>query len=187
MCFHGNQLSWAIKHPLISLCLKYHSPGFICFPTILAPVFSSLDEIYCTLLHELHIRLCRWFVTFNGWVLSFAEDGESSCWFLVARISSACWDFVDNARRTKGTKAIFIPISSSIPILFNCLELRCYVDKTKKPDRATMRPGRVSACIDHVTCMERQMDEHVGWLIICFSIGSWRGQKQPRMAVFALA
>ena len=47
MCFHGNQLSWAIKHPLISLCLKYHSPGFICFPTMLAPVISSLDEIYC--------------------------------------------------------------------------------------------------------------------------------------------
>ena len=49
MCFHGNQLSWAIKHPFISLCFKYHSPGFICFSTVLAPVISSLDEIYCTL------------------------------------------------------------------------------------------------------------------------------------------
>ena len=48
MCFHGNQLSWAIKHPLISLCFKYYFPGFICFPTMLAPVISSLDEIYCT-------------------------------------------------------------------------------------------------------------------------------------------
>ena len=47
MCFHGNQLSWAIKYPVISLYLKYHSPGFIRFPTMLAPVFSSLDEIYC--------------------------------------------------------------------------------------------------------------------------------------------
>ena len=47
MCFHGNQLSWAIKHPVISLYLKYHSPGFICFLTTLAPVISSLDEIYC--------------------------------------------------------------------------------------------------------------------------------------------
>ena len=28
-----------------------------------------------------------------------------------------------------------------------------------KPDQATMRPGWVSACIDHVTYMERQMDE----------------------------
>ena len=28
-----------------------------------------------------------------------------------------------------------------------------------KPDRATMRPGCVSACIDDVTYMERQMDE----------------------------
>ena len=27
-----------------------------------------------------------------------------------------------------------------------------------KPDRATMRPDCVSACIDHVTYMERQMD-----------------------------
>ena len=63
-----------------------------------------------------------------------------------------------------------------------------------------MRPDFVSACIDHVTYMERQMDEQMGetteylkealktcWLIICFSIGSHRGQKQPRNAVFAQA
>ena len=31
-----------------------------------------------------------------------------------------------------------------------------------KPDRATMRPGCVSACIDHVTYMERQMDKQTG-------------------------
>ena len=72
MCFHGNQLSWAIKHPVISLCLKYHSPGFICFPTILAPVISSLDEIYCTrssistfLAMEKHIILFFGEVTFS--------------------------------------------------------------------------------------------------------------------------
>ena len=65
MCFHGNQLSWAIKHPVISLCLKYHSPGFICFPLILAPVISSLDEIYCMLIfynnrsQAFDIPLCR--------------------------------------------------------------------------------------------------------------------------------
>ena len=47
MRFHGNQLSWAIKHHFISLCSKYQSPGFNCFPTMLAPVISSLDEIYC--------------------------------------------------------------------------------------------------------------------------------------------
>ena len=47
MCFHGNQLSWGIKHPLISLWSKYCSPGFICLSTVLAPVISSLDEIYC--------------------------------------------------------------------------------------------------------------------------------------------
>ena len=31
-----------------------------------------------------------------------------------------------------------------------------------KPDRATMRPDCVSTCIDHVTYMERQMDEQTG-------------------------
>ena len=34
--------------------------------------------------------------------------------------------------------------------------------KKNKPDRATMRPDCVSACIDHVTYMERQMDEQMG-------------------------
>ena len=47
MCFHGNQLSWVIKHPFISLYSKYHSPSFICLSIMLAPVISSLDEIYC--------------------------------------------------------------------------------------------------------------------------------------------
>ena len=31
-----------------------------------------------------------------------------------------------------------------------------------KPDQATMRPGCVSICIDHVTYIERQMDEQTG-------------------------
>ena len=47
MCFHGNQPSKAIKHLIISIFFKYHSPGFIYFSTILAPAISSLDEIYC--------------------------------------------------------------------------------------------------------------------------------------------
>ena len=47
MCFQGNQLLEAIKHPFISLCFEYYSPGFICFSTMLAPVIPSLDEIYC--------------------------------------------------------------------------------------------------------------------------------------------
>ena len=53
MRFYGNQLSWAIKHLFITLCFKYHSPSFICVSIMLAPVISSLDEIYCTslLLH----------------------------------------------------------------------------------------------------------------------------------------
>ena len=43
-------------------------------------------------------------------------------------------------------------------------------------------------------CMERQMDKQTGektlktcWLIIYFSVGSHRGQKQPRNAIFAQA
>ena len=47
MRFHSNQLSSAINLPFISLCFEYHSPGFICFSAMLAPVISSLDEIYC--------------------------------------------------------------------------------------------------------------------------------------------
>ena len=47
MRFHSNQLSWAIKRPFISLSLKYHFPDFILFSTMLAPIMSCLDEIYC--------------------------------------------------------------------------------------------------------------------------------------------
>ena len=42
MCFHSNQLSWGINHPLISLW------SFIRLSTMLAPLISSLDKIYCT-------------------------------------------------------------------------------------------------------------------------------------------
>ena len=49
MCFHGNQISWGINHSFISLYSKYQPPGFICSPIMLAPVISSLDEIYCTI------------------------------------------------------------------------------------------------------------------------------------------
>ena len=49
MCFHGNQLSWGIKHPLISIWSKYRSLSFIRFSTMLAPVISSLDEINCSI------------------------------------------------------------------------------------------------------------------------------------------
>ena len=48
MCFHGNQPSWGINHSFISLYFKYQSPRFTSIPVILAPVISSLDEIYCT-------------------------------------------------------------------------------------------------------------------------------------------
>ena len=52
MRFHGNQLSWTIKHPFINLNFKYHPPGFVSVSTMLAPVISSLDEIYCTRLAQ---------------------------------------------------------------------------------------------------------------------------------------
>ena len=63
MRFHSNQLSWAIKHPFISLCFKYHSFGFICFSTMLSPVNSSLDEISCIYIRGLtknpNLPLCQ--------------------------------------------------------------------------------------------------------------------------------
>merc|ERR1711911_253375 len=51
-----------------------------------------------------------------------------------------------------------------------------------KPDRATMRPGRVSACIDHVTYMERQMDEHVGWFNLVDHLFQYRISPWPETA-----
>ena len=42
---------------------------------------------------------------------------------------------------------------------FVCILGKKIFHSENKPDRATMRPGRVSACIDHVTYMERLMDE----------------------------
>ena len=69
-----------------------------------------------------------------------------------------------------------------------------------KPDWATMRPGCVSVCIEHVTYLNRQMDKQTdettrvvkeslkSWLsIIWLSIGFHRGQKQLKNADFALA
>ena len=47
MCFHGNRVSWGINHSFISLYSKYQPPSFICSSIMLAPVISSLDEIYC--------------------------------------------------------------------------------------------------------------------------------------------
>ena len=48
MCFHGNRISWGINHSFISLFSKYQLHSFICSSIMLAPVISSLDEIYCT-------------------------------------------------------------------------------------------------------------------------------------------
>ena len=69
-----------------------------------------------------------------------------------------------------------------------------------KPELATMRPDCVSACIDHVTYMDRQMVKQTNEttrvvmeaLEICFPLsrfseGSYRGQNQLKIAVFAQA
>ena len=79
MCFHGNQLSWAIKRPVINLCLKYHSPGFICSSTILAPVISSLDEIYCIFFFSGRISRARVPAkTIEGPLIFARKSGEMS-------------------------------------------------------------------------------------------------------------
>ena len=57
MCFHGNQISWGINHSFISLYSKYQPPSFICSSIMLAPVISSLDEIYCTSSLFFHINV----------------------------------------------------------------------------------------------------------------------------------
>merc|ERR1712013_509465 len=63
-----------------------------------------------------------------------------------------------------------------------------------KPDQATMRPGCFSACINHVTyvCSDKWTNRRMRrlktcWLIICFSVGSHRDQKQPKNLFFAQA
>ena len=42
MCFHGNQLSWGIKHPLISLRSKYCSPARLRLKNFPRSVSSSI-------------------------------------------------------------------------------------------------------------------------------------------------
>ena len=51
MHFHGNQLSWAIKHHFISLYFKYQSHKYICLPAMNSPIFPSLDDIYCSIFY----------------------------------------------------------------------------------------------------------------------------------------
>merc|ERR1712074_430225 len=85
--------------------------------------------------------------------------------------------------------------SSPSRLLRNALKLFLVNLFKNKPDRATMRPGRVCACIDHVTYMGRQMDKQTGLSskggsrnkLVDHLLGSQRGQKQSRNAVFALA
>ena len=66
MCFHGNRISWGINHSFISLYSKYQPPSIICSPITLAPVISSLDEIYCTFLHSAVVAVGRGSTVFVG-------------------------------------------------------------------------------------------------------------------------
>ena len=60
----GNVFPWQpsiIKNKsfFTNLHFKYQPPNFICSPIMLAPVISSLDEIYCTISKNdaIHIHL----------------------------------------------------------------------------------------------------------------------------------
>ena len=59
MCFHGNRISWGINHFFISLYSKNQPLSFICSSIMLAPVISTLDEIYCSWkIREMHFVMC---------------------------------------------------------------------------------------------------------------------------------
>ena len=59
MCIHGNQVLWQINHCFIRSYFKYQPPSFICSPIMLAPVISSLDEIYCTFREKIEIHALK--------------------------------------------------------------------------------------------------------------------------------
>ena len=115
MCFHGNQLSWGIKHPLISLWSKYHSPAFIRLSLMLAPVISSLDEIYCTL-SGAHI-------TWGHWTLKLTLDPPNGqCRFWTARnsIDRCCVLNKFTQDRSDTLRSIEVQISLYLITLGNC-------------------------------------------------------------------
>ena len=47
MCFHGNQLSWGIKHPLITLPSKDHFPLYLCFHNACSHYLKSRRDQLC--------------------------------------------------------------------------------------------------------------------------------------------
>ena len=85
MCFHGNRVSWGINHSFISLYSKYQPPSFICSSIMLAPVISSLDEIYCILISSKSLPLPTLTILRLEWILSYCKEctgyGEITiCW-----------------------------------------------------------------------------------------------------------
>ena len=79
MCFHGNQLSWGIKHPFISLNSKYQSLKYVCLLIMNAPVFPSLDDIYCR---------C-------GGIILLSND----CFYRIHVIRKKCWRSTDEQNK----------------------------------------------------------------------------------------
>ena len=69
-------------------------------------------------------------------------------------------DLLTDVMKTKGKKYTRQKMTENkIPMR----NLKVVTSKTRnKPDRATTRPDCVFAFIDHVTNMERQMDEQTG-------------------------
>ena len=49
MFFHGKKLSWAKKHPSISLYFKYHSLGFTVEPRSNGPAFNGIPPLTDTI------------------------------------------------------------------------------------------------------------------------------------------
>ena len=84
MCFHGNQHPSSIKHPFISLYLKYQFLSFICLPVMNSPIFPSLDDIYCTLFEHDHL------VRNMTWLLDRLSK-NSGCQYVRVTHDGAYW------------------------------------------------------------------------------------------------
>ena len=60
MCFHGNQHLSVTNHSFISLYFRYQLFIFFCLPFKNSPVFSSLDDVFCSLVQQFRLQF-HWF------------------------------------------------------------------------------------------------------------------------------
>ena len=136
MCFHGNRPSWGIKHPIISLWSKYHSSGFIRLSIMLAPVISSLDEIYCISIlsyavEVLHVtdrkQRSKMRVAYNSAFRKlFNYSWRESVTNLQHELGRSTWEELIGKRKHKFlSKIALFPIDSLTRIVSNwaCLSL----------------------------------------------------------------